>query len=30
MGTETEDWLALASVIGIVALFASFVWWVIF
>jgi hypothetical protein len=30
MGTETEDFLALAAVIGIVALSALFVCWVIF
>jgi hypothetical protein len=30
MDTETEDFLALAAVIGIVTLFTAFVWWVIF
>jgi hypothetical protein len=30
MNTETEDFLALAAVIGIVVLSATFVWWVIF
>lgn len=30
MNKDTEDFLALASVIGIVTLFATFVWWVIF
>lgn len=30
MTTDTEDFLALAAVIGIVTLFATYVWWVIF
>ena len=30
MNKDTEDFLALAAVIGVVAIFASFVWWVIF
>lgn len=29
MNSETEDFLALVAVIGIVAIFASFLWWVI-
>ena len=30
MSKDTEDFLALAAIIGIVTLFATFVWWVIF
>jgi hypothetical protein len=29
MDTETEDFLALAAIIGIVTLSALFAWWVI-
>ena len=30
MSKDTEDFLALAAIIGIVTLFATYVWWVIF
>ena len=30
MSKDTEDFLALSAIIGIVTLFATFVWWVIF
>ena len=29
MEHDTEDWLALTSAVGIVAIFLAFLWWVI-